>query len=273
MVKIYGDICEYMKGVDNAEFDAKQIIMEVCGFNQLEFMLAGEISSDLVRRIYELADRRIAGEPLQYILGYAEFMSLRFEVNRHTLIPRPDTEVLVEELIKRKPRSVLDIGTGSGAVGVSLAYYCGCDAVCCDNDSTALDTAKINAEKNGVGGKCVFKEADILTDEINGVYDCIVSNPPYIKTEEIKALQTEVRDFEPKAALDGGEDGLVFYRRITEIAPPHISSGGILAFEIGYDQAEAVSELMRRDFENIKVIKDLCGNDRVVIGTRRNAPA
>ncbi len=231
-----------------------------------------EVDEKIADKIFTYTKRRISGEPVQYIIGKAEFMSLEFSVNRSTLIPRADTEVLVEALLKRLPKSkisVLDIGCGSGCIGLSLAYYLK-DAIVTEADISkeALDTAKINCKNLGLDSRIKWLNTDILNESIESEFDCIVSNPPYIPSRDIAELSTEVKDFEPKCALDGGDDGLIFYRRITKIAK--LKSGGILAFEAGIHQADAVAEIIRLNgFEQIEILPDLSGIDRVIISRKK----
>ena len=197
-------------------------------------------------------------------------MGLELYVKKDVLIPRSDTETLVETALrhlKSGGATVLDIGCGSGAVGLATAklnervYLRGVDI-----SDSALELSKKNAEKLCLTDRAVFQKLDILSDSPKGKYDVIVSNPPYIRSDIIPTLMTDVKDFEPTLALDGGEDGLVFYRRIVELSPKILNKGGLLAFEIGFDQGEDVSSLMQKDFENVLITKDLSGNDRVVSG-------
>ncbi len=256
---------------ENAEFEARELFMFASGMSLTELTMNrnSEVSKETEKKARELARRRQSGEPLQYIVGTAEFMGLEFEVNRYTLIPRQDTETLVEAVINeaKSGARILDIGTGSGCIGISLAHFIkDADVTLADISVGALETAKRNAERNNVGIKLC--NIDILNGMPEGSFDIIVSNPPYIETEVIKGLSAQVRDYEPYGALDGGEDGLVFYRRITEIAPELLNEGGILAYEIGYDQGKSVCAMMEKQFGNARLIKDLCGNDRVVISKR-----
>ncbi|WP_265445980.1 peptide chain release factor N(5)-glutamine methyltransferase [Acetivibrio straminisolvens] len=237
-------------------------------------------------------EERVKGKPLQYITGYQEFMSLDFIVTPDVLIPRQDTETLVEAVLKHvkdtglKNARILDIGTGSGCIAVSLAHYVKDSRVLAlDISEGALLIAETNAKRCGVKDRVFFIKGDILgglTDIITqssfikdtkhndkGAFDIIVSNPPYIPAEEIKTLHRQVRDYEPRAALDGGEDGLDFYRVITCEAAKLLSPGSLLAFEVGYGQAESVFGLMEKDFCTIKIVKDLAGIDRVVMGCRK----
>lgn len=258
---------------DNSAFEAREIVAAALGMDKSGLIIRAKESVDDVsaKRAYEMLERRKNGEPLQYILGAAEFMSLEFEVNPYTLIPRSDTETLVEEIIKRvgnKNVSILDIGTGTGCIGISLGkYLTNAKITLADISEGALGTAKRNAKNNGVSVEILH--LDILTEIPKGRYDIVVSNPPYIQSQVIPTLQTEVKDYEPMTALDGGEDGLIFYRRIVEIAPDLLNENGILAFEIGYDQGEELMGLMSNEFKNVEIIKDLCGNDRVAIGDEK----
>ncbi|MBQ2891251.1 MAG: peptide chain release factor N(5)-glutamine methyltransferase, partial [Clostridia bacterium] len=208
-----------------------------------------------------------------YIVGHREFMSLDFKVNSSTLIPRADTEILVEELIKiyegKKP-FIFEIGTGSGCIPVSLAYYIkDAHIMSCDISEKAIETAKENAKNNGVADRVSFIEHDILSGfpALEEAPDCIVSNPPYIESDVTQTLDENVKNFEPLSALDGGRDGLDFYRSIIKENP--LRKGGLLAFEIGYNQGKSVSGLMENDYTDIRIIKDLGGNDRVITGIKK----
>lgn len=256
---------------ENARFEVELMVMKVLSITRTQLVVHGntEISQKNQDIVLDMIHRRQNGEPLQYILGECEFMSLDFSVEPGVLIPRPDTEILVEEVLKhtKGKKNILDICTGSGCIGISLAHYNkDIHLSLLDISDTAISVSKRNAALNNVSDRVKIIKMDILKEYPICQYDIIVSNPPYIESAVIKTLQTEVKDFEPHLALDGGSDGLMFYRRITEIAPYILNTGGILAFEIGFNQGKAVSELMRNDFENILVTKDLCNNDRVVTG-------
>lgn len=256
---------------DNGEFEARELFMYVSGMTLTEVVLNRdmEVDAETENRVRQLIKRRTSGEPLQYIIGTAEFMGLEFEVNPYTLIPRQDTETLVEKVIEyaEDGADILDIGTGSGCIGISLAKYIkNAKVTLADISEGALETARRNAERNGVNVKCV--RLDILNEIPEGKFDIIVSNPPYIETDVVKELDVTVRDYEPLSALDGGADGLVFYRRITDLAWQLLKDGGILAYEIGYNQGESVGKIVRDILGNAQVIKDLCGNDRVIIAIK-----
>jgi release factor glutamine methyltransferase len=256
---------------DNAMFEAQQIVMAAAGLNNTDFVLKRKntVSTETIQKAFDMAQRRCKGEPLQYIIGFTEFMGLKFKVNSNVLIPRADTETLVEEVLRQindKKTDIIDIGTGSGCIGISIAHFNpNVNITFLDINESALNIAKDNAILNGINGE--FIKMDILRSFPERKFDIIVSNPPYIRHDIIDTLQTEVKDYEPYIALCGGDDGLDFYRRIIEIAPKILKEEGLLAFEIGYDQGNEVLDMMEGVFKNIRVIKDLCGNDRVVIGT------
>lgn len=220
----------------------------------------------------KLIARRCERVPLQHITGEQEFMGLPFRVTPDVLIPRQDTEVLVEECLRHlAPGNVfLDLCTGSGCILVSLLHYAkGTAGTGADLSGKALAVAKGNVEANGVEARLVQGD---LFEPVTGTFDLIVSNPPYIASAEIETLTPEVREHEPRMALDGTADGLFFYRRIVQESPSYLKEGGWLCMEIGYDQGAAVRQLMEaRGFVTVSVIKDLAGLDRVVSGCyRRN---
>jgi len=226
-----------------------------------------EIAKEQLEEYEWALKKRSEHIPLQYIVGETEFMGLPFKVNSSVLIPRQDTETLVEEALKvAKPgMKVLDMCTGSGCIIISiLRHGKELEGYASDISRHAINVAKENAKLNQVA---VSFETGDLFDHIKGKYDIIVSNPPYIRTEEIAKLMPEVQNFEPYDALDGKEDGLFFYRKIVEQAGDYFNPGGHLLFEIGHDQGLDVSELMEQTgYKDVRVIKDLAGNDRVVTG-------
>lgn len=226
-----------------------------------------EITEEQLEDYESVLKKRAEHIPLQYIVGETEFMGLTFKVNSSVLIPRQDTETLVEEALKvAKPgMKVLDMCTGSGCIIISIVHH-GRElkGFASDISRHAVNVAKENAKMNQVA---VSFETGDLFDHIKGKYDMIVSNPPYIRTEEIAKLMPEVQNFEPYDALDGKEDGLFFYRRIVEEAGRYLNPGGYLMFEIGHDQGADVSAMMEQaGYRNVSVVKDLAGNDRVVTG-------
>lgn len=231
-----------------------------------------ELDDALLDNYFSMLESRAGGMPLQYLTGVQEFMSLPFEVGQGVLVPRQDTELLVETAInlcgeREGLPGILDIGTGSGCIAVSLAYYLpGCIVTAVDKMPDAIAIARRNALANGVADRIRFVKSNLFEEIAGEKFDFIVSNPPYIRTDDIKDLQREVRCYEPIEALDGGIDGLYFYRHIIKEAPGFLKEGGTLAFETGYDQAADVGALMAGSFRYIKIHKDLAGIDRVVIG-------
>lgn len=257
------------QGIADARTDAWLLLAMACKIDRNFYYL--HMNEDIIEEQQQeyasVLKKRAERIPLQYITGEQEFMGHRFLVNSNVLIPRQDTEVLVEEALKiiRPGMDVLDMCTGSGCIIVSiLKNVSEVNAVAVDISKQALNVAKENAKLNEV---MVRFETSDLFEHIKGTFDVIVSNPPYIRTEEITKLMPEVRDFEPFGALDGKEDGLYFYRKIVEEGQNYLKPGGYLLFEIGYDQGEEVSALMQQaGYSEIRVIKDLAGLDRVVIG-------
>ena len=256
--------------VPEAELDARLLLEEVCGTDRNDLLVHGdrEIAPEQSERYLDFIHRRQKHEPLQQITGYQEFMGLRFKVTPDVLIPRQDTEILVEEVMRylHDGMHLLDMCTGSGCILLSLLKYSNdCEGTGCDISEKALKVAEENAEMLSLNASFVQSN---LFENISGKYEFIVSNPPYIPTGVIPTLMEEVRDHEPVSALDGREDGLYFYREIVEKAGEYLYPGGMLFFEIGYDQAEKVSSLMREaGYQEVTVCKDLAGLDRVVYGT------
>lgn len=309
------------RGISDAARDSKSLYCYLIGIPEGKLFMEYKytIQDLLCEQYFDLVDRRASGEPLQYIIGTQEFMGLTFKVDSRVLIPRMDTEVLVENalsIIKRgalangervaSPReswNVLDLCTGSGAIGISIAKLAGeiesggqqisrrakrdkadkaksiaknINVVLSDISEDAIAVAKENAKLNGVDDKVKPVSGDLFSP-FNKLlrkqrFNMIVSNPPYIEKDVIPTLQKEIFEHEPLQALDGGEDGLDFYRRIAEDAPSHLEDGGVILLEIGDTQAEQVMELMESvgsetgRFTAIKTIKDLAGRDRVVFG-------
>lgn len=219
-------------------------------------------------------EKIVRGVPIQYITNKQEFMKLLFYVDENVLIPQPDTEILVEEVInsyQNKVCKILDICTGSGAIGISLAKYIKESyVVISDISPKAIQIAKLNSETNQVHKKMEFYESDLFENLEKNEYDVIVSNPPYIETSIIETLEKQVKH-EPLIALDGGDDGLVFYRKIIKSAPEYLKNGGKLFLEIGYNQKNSVIELLKanNNYVDIYSKKDLGGNNRIVVATRR----
>ena len=230
-----------------------------------------QITQNQEKAYMQNLEKLVKGTPLQHITNSQEFMKMNFYVNNNVLIPRPDTEILVEEVIKIAKEYanpvILDLCTGSGAIAVSLAKYIpNAKVYASDISKKALEVAKINAKNNEVENKIEFLESNLFEKIKNLKFDIIVSNPPYIRTEVIESLDAEVKQ-EPMIALDGGEDGLKFYKEIVEQAYPYLKLGSYLCFEIGYDQKIDVIEIIEnsKKYEKTYCKKDLYGNDRVIV--------
>lgn len=256
--------------------DVETLLQKVLGVDRLYILLNLEraLSQEEEKEFNKLINQRLDNRPIAYIVGNREFMGLDFFVEEGVLIPRPDTEVLVEEVIKlakeNDAKNILDIGTGSGAITVSLAKYLeNIKVTSVDISETALKIGQKNAIDNEVNDRITFVKSDLFENiDKEKKFDIIVSNPPYIKREVIDTLDKQVKDYEPYGALEGGIDGLDFYRAITKQSKDYLKEGGILAYEVGHDQSEDVSKLMEMDgYTNIYTIKDLQQIDRVVIGT------
>ncbi len=261
-------------GVPDAQLDALLLLEYVCHTSRSTLFAHGdmEVAPERSAHYKELIGRRAQRIPLQHLTGVQEFMGLEFAVNEHVLIPRQDTEILVEEVLKNlhDGMRILDLCTGSGCILISLMKYSNdCHGVGADISAQALRTAEANAAAILETGRSdiTFVQSDLF-GQITGKYEFIVSNPPYIERGSIDTLMPEVRDHEPVTALDGGVDGLDFYREITAKSRNYLVNGGMLFFEIGCDQGADVQECMRQNgFVEITVVKDYSGLDRVVYGT------
>ncbi len=256
--------------IADADLDAWYLLAHVFKMKRTDLLLKGNQSADEEgeKHYLELLERRSTHIPLQHILGSQEFMGLEFKVTKDVLVPRQDTELLVEEVLKySEDKSVLDMCTGSGCIIISLAklgrikYGVGVDL-----SEKALAVAAENADKHQVKVELIRSD---LFDRVHGSYDIIVSNPPYIPSEDIEALMPEVRDYEPRMALDGSSDGLKFYRSISKAAKERLNHGGLIFYEIGYNQGEAVKEILTEEgLTDVIIKKDLSGLDRIVAARR-----
>ena len=255
--------------IGEAQLDARLLLEEVCGTDHNTLLCHGdrEVSEKEEEQYRKTIEQRAQHVPLQHILGYQDFMGLRFHVNEHVLIPRQDTEILVEEAMRylHDGMRILDLCTGSGCILLSLLHYSNdCEGTGVDISKEALQVAALNAELLGI--KADFLKSD-LYEKVTGKFDLLVSNPPYIERKVIPTLMEEVREYDSYIALDGGEDGLDFYRRIIGGAQDYLKRGGQILMEIGSGQAQAVSELLREaGFKEIDVCRDFAGLDRVVSG-------
>ena len=262
-------------GIEEAILDARLLLEAVCGTDRNDLLVHGEqpVAPQAEEKYLKWIRQRAEHIPLQQLTGEQDFMGLTFSVNEHVLIPRQDTEILVEEVLKElhDGMRVLDMCTGSGCILLSLMHYSNdCEGLGVDLSAEALEVAERNVLKVLTPEKAEhvqFLQSDLF-EKLEDKFEIIVSNPPYIASAEVEKLMPEVRDHEPRMALDGTEDGLYFYRRIIEEAGKHLVSSGMLFFEIGYDQGQAVSELMRaQGYREVQVAQDYAGLDRVVFGT------
>lgn len=264
-------------GIEEAALDARLLLEYVCGTDRNTLLAHGEreVSEAEYERYSGLIAQRASHIPLQHLTGEQEFMGLTFMVNNKVLVPRQDTEVLVEEALRHLHDGIriLDVGTGSGCILLSLLRYSNdCTGTGVDLSKEALAVARENYRRlleQRPDMEACFIESDLFAELLTGQqYEMIISNPPYIRTDVINTLMPEVREHEPWMALDGQADGLYFYREITSQAGKYLTRGGMLFYEIGYDQAEDVCKIMEREgFREIEVVKDFAGLDRVVYGS------
>lgn len=259
-------------GIVEASNDAYIIFEEAFQMNRTGYLIKANEEADekLIPVFDDMINRRAAHEPLQYILGKAYFMGLEFMVSPDVLIPRFDTEIMVEEALKHisSDMRVLDVCTGSGCIGVSVAKLSGAEVVAVDISEAALAMAKKNAAHNGTSN-VTFIHSDMFSN-VEGTFDVILSNPPYIRSDEVLKLMPEVLVHEPHLALDGHEDGLFFYEILARESGRFLKPSGMLIMEIGYDQADEVSCLLENNnFTDVRVIRDLAGLNRVVCGRRK----
>ena len=270
-----GRIALEAAGIEEAALDARLLLEHVCSTDRNYLLVHGdnEVTAEQESSYFQIIDMRSRRIPLQHITGVQNFMGLDFQVNEHVLIPRQDTEILVEEVLRQMSDGsrILDMCTGSGCILISLLHYSNwCEGVGADISDKALEVAEKNALQL-LGNKqpqcsCEFVRSNLF-ENVEGKFDIIVSNPPYIRSDVIETLMPEVKEYEPRQALDGSEDGLYFYRRIVEESCGFLKHGGMLYFEIGYDQGVDVCGLMEQaGFTEIHVVKDYAGLDRVVYG-------
>jgi release factor glutamine methyltransferase len=259
---------------ERAQLDAETLLLHVLGKNKA-WLLAHqeeEISGDRAARYHTLVERRYAGEPIQYITGQQEFYGLPFRVTPNVLIPRPETEHLVEKVLSLavcfQLLRIVDVGTGSGAIAVALAHLLPhAEITALDISAAALDEARANAEGNRVPDRVRFVESDLLAAVATRKFEIVVSNPPYVPATDRESLSVEVREYEPGLALFAGNDGLDVYRRLIPAAFAVLESGGFLVMEIGYAQSQPIAELMTQaGFEEIEFVPDLQGIARAACG-------
>ena len=263
---------KYLKDLEYTDpiYETRRILSFLLN-KDLSYLVAHDselLDSTVEERYFEILKKKKNGMPIQYILG-EDFYGRSFKVLKDVLIPRQDTEISVETLLKiiknNKINNMLEIGCGTGIVSISVDLETKVDVTAVDISQKAIENTKINKEK--IGSTITVLKSDLFSN-IKNKFDIIYSNPPYIKSDEIEKLQVEVRKHEPRLALDGGEDGLHFYRKIIEKAPEYLNDRGYLVFEIGHDEAKDICALMEDKFD-VEVIKDLSKLDRVVVGQLR----
>jgi release factor glutamine methyltransferase len=264
------------KGVESSRTNAEILLAEILKCKRLELYLSFDKPlADTELNLYrEFIKKRGLRVPLQYIVGNVDFYGINLAVNEHVLIPRPETELLVEKIINDVKNSnllkILDIGSGSGNIAITLSHHIkNSEVTAIDISEKALQVAKVNAEKNPTQNKINFKLFDILNDDLKllGLFDIIVSNPPYVSASDYQSLEPELKNNEPKESLTDNSDGLSFYRHIISISRSILKTGGKLYFEIGKDQSLYVKEFMLTEkFKNVSIIKDYAGIDRIICG-------
>lgn len=263
------------KGVSEPRLSAELLISFALKMKRIDIYLQYDriLNGLELSSIRELIRRRSMHEPVQYIIGEAEFYGLMFKVDRSVLIPRYDTETLVEKVsadIGKRKFDVLEIGTGSGCISVALANLCrNVSIVATDISPDALNIAAENAVKNKVSDRITFLNHDIFKNSFDRKFDVVISNPPYIMKEIIETLDPQVKNYEPVNALTDGGDGLAFYRRINDILKDILKTDGRVFLEIGYDQSESVTDIYKKSLENISVTRDISNNPRILSGKFR----
>lgn len=271
---------EYLskKGIDSPRINAELLLADVIKCKRLDLYLSFDrpLAEEELNKYRELIKRRAGFEPLQYIIGKVEFYGLDLKVNPFVLIPRQETELLVENILNRISKdaelNILDIGTGSGNIAIALANHLpNAQIIATDINAEALILAKENASKLNLSNRITFMQHDILTEDMDKfpLFDLVVSNPPYVSLESFSSLQKEIKDFEPRTAVTDESDGLSFYRVIAQKAYLKIKSGGKLYFEIAQGQHDDVSDLMmKNNFSNIEVVKDYQNIERIISGEK-----
>ena len=256
--------------LDNPAQNAEILLEYVLGKGRLELYLDDqEISKQSLDVFKTYVKKRCMHMPVAYITGETEFMSLPFSISEEVFIPRPETEILVEISMSklRKSDEVIDMCTGCGNLAISLARYSSCRVYACDISGRAIEISRRNAARNEVCHLTSFFQGDMFGPlTVRKQFDLVVSNPPYIRHEEIPGLSAEVRNFEPSIALDGGEDGLKFYRIISGVAKSFLKPRGYLIVEVGFDQAHPVCDIFKKHLKSVEVIRDYSGVERIVVG-------
>lgn len=269
LLELKQKIFDEMNNIKNYKKEVELILKEALNIDEKQLILNEykEVASDDIDKCMQMVKERVAGKPIQYIIGKTEFMGFEFKVKKGVLIPRQDTETLVEEVLNvaEDDFKILDICTGTGCIGISLKKFNeSLDVTCSDISKEALELTKENSKDLDIQ----IIESDLF-EKIEGKFDMITANPPYINKEDYEMLEKKVKDFEPELALYGGDDGLDFYKKIIIEAKEHLKEQGFLFLEIGYDQAKDVEKIFENEnYKEIQVIKDLAGHDRVVFAKK-----
>lgn len=251
-----------MAGITSAKDEVIFLCQELIGFTRADLVIVDEFDAKQYKTIDKAVNKRARHIPFGLVVGSSSFMGVKILENRHTLSPRPETELLCQYIIKEdKSKSVLDMCTGSGCIGLALRKNGFDNVTLCDVSRNALKCAKKNAKINGLKVKCIKSN---MFESVVSTYDIIVSNPPYIRHDDIKTLDKEVQNYDPKLALDGGQDGLKYYRIIAEKAPEFLTRKGKLFLEIGKGQENDVVVLLEKNFTNIVVYPDYAGINRII---------
>ncbi|MFI3116055.1 MAG: peptide chain release factor N(5)-glutamine methyltransferase [Clostridia bacterium] len=283
MQKTVADLYMHYKAVLNSEIEARELIAHSLNLDRKQIFNWSKtfVTQDDEKKVLENINKRQKGMPLAYILGEWEFYSLPFKVDENVLIPRSDTETLVDSALEylreqshrhMDKMKILDLCAGSGCIGIAIGKnYQNSTIFACDISKKAIDIAKENAKINNIVNYTIYED-NVLDPKIKyPIVDLIVSNPPYIETKTIDTLDCDVRDFEPRIALDGGEDGLIFYEKICEKYLGFLKYGGKIIFEYGIHQEDDIKQILEKyKFENIKITKDLCGINRIIEATKYN---
>lgn len=257
-------------GIPNFDSDCEFLLANLMGIGRCELRGDMEITHSIVSQYSELISRRARHEPMDSLIGFTEFMGLKIPFSVYTLSPRQETEIMVDSIVRENCQNhnlrILDMCTGSGCIGLALKKHLDAEVTLADISDEALKECRYNADINNTKVEIVKSD---LFDSISGTFDIIVSNPPYIPSEDINELEKEVLEYDPIISLDGGEDGLDFYRKIIERAPKFLKDDGLIYLEFGVGQSEYIASLMRANFDNIEIVKDYSGLDRYIKGKKK----
>lgn len=257
-------------GILGFDSDAEFLLAHVLGVGRGDIRLEDEVTQAVIQDYYDLIARRECHEPMDSLIGFTEFMGLKIPFSVNTLTPRQETEIMTDDIVRasrgKRHLDILDMCTGSGCIGLALRKHLNCRVTLADISTDALRECEKNAKINGLECNIVHSN---LFENIAGTFDIIVSNPPYIQTGDLFGLEKEVLDFDPKLALDGGDDGLDFYRKIAMNAPKFLKDNGLIYLEFGIGQGKEIEKMMSEWFEDIQIVKDYSGLDRYIKGKKK----